>query len=47
MPNLSPSEIRQKLAGRTIWLWHYLHADWQWEQSPQCHTACISQAFPL
>lgn len=25
------------LAGHTIWLWHYLHADWQWEQSRAWH----------
>lgn len=28
---------RQQLAGHTIWLWHYLHADWQWEQSREWH----------
>ena len=37
MADITPSEIRQKLASRTIWLWHYLHADWQWEQSRQWH----------
>ena len=31
------SEARQKLAGHTLWLWHYLHADWQWEQSRAWH----------
>ena len=30
-------QARQMLAGRTIWLWHYLHADWQWEQSRAWH----------
>ncbi|MFN8446658.1 MAG: hypothetical protein U0175_38050 [Caldilineaceae bacterium] len=33
----SATEARQKLAGNTIWLWHYLHADWQWEQSRAWH----------
>ena len=31
------SSARQALAGHTIWLWHYLHADWQWEQSRAWH----------
>lgn len=31
------AEARQMLAGHTIWLWHYLHADWQWEQSRIWH----------
>ena len=30
-------EARQMMAGHTIWLWHYLHADWQWEQSRHWH----------
>lgn len=30
-------EARRMLAGSTIWLWHYLHADWQWEQSRAWH----------
>jgi alpha-mannosidase len=30
-------EARRALAGHTIWLWHYLHADWQWEQSRAWH----------
>jgi hypothetical protein len=30
-------EARRSLAGHTIWLWHYLHADWQWEQSRAWH----------
>jgi hypothetical protein len=34
---ITVSEVREKLAGRTIWLWHYLHADWQWEQSRHWH----------
>jgi hypothetical protein len=34
---ISAAEAREKLAGQTIWLWHYLHADWQWEQSRQWH----------
>lgn len=34
---ITPSEARQQLAGYTIWVWHYLHADWQWEQSRQWH----------
>lgn len=34
---LSPTEVRQRLAGRTIWLWHYMHSDWQWEQSRHWH----------
>ena len=34
---ISAPEAREKLAGRTIWLWHYLHADWQWEQSRHWH----------
>jgi hypothetical protein len=35
--SVSAAEARQRLQGRTIWLWHYLHADWQWEQSRQWH----------
>ncbi|MHB9032658.1 MAG: glycoside hydrolase family 38 N-terminal domain-containing protein, partial [Anaerolineae bacterium] len=31
------AEARQKLAGKTIWLWHYLHPDWQWEASRAWH----------
>jgi hypothetical protein len=31
------AEARREMAGRTIWLWHYLHADWQWEQSRHWH----------
>ena len=31
------SEVRKSLAGRGIWLWHYMHADWQWEQSRLWH----------
>lgn len=31
------SEVRDTLAGRTVWLWHYMHADWQWEQSRHWH----------
>ena len=33
----TPAEARQKLAGKTIWLWHYLHPDWQWEASRAWH----------
>ena len=29
---------RAQLAGKTIWLWHYMHSDWQWEQSRTWHT---------
>ncbi|MHB1296080.1 MAG: glycoside hydrolase family 38 N-terminal domain-containing protein [Anaerolineae bacterium] len=31
------SEARNRLAGKTIWLWHYMHPDWQWEQSRAWH----------
>jgi alpha-mannosidase len=34
---ISALEARKRLTGRTIWLWHYLHADWQWEQSRHWH----------
>jgi hypothetical protein len=30
-------EARKALSGREIWLWHYMHSDWQWEQSRQWH----------
>jgi hypothetical protein len=35
--NLTAAEVRQRLAGKTIWLWHYMHSDWQWEQSRHWH----------
>lgn len=35
--SIAASEIRQLLDGHTIWLWHYLHADWQWGQSRAWH----------
>ncbi len=31
------AEARRALEGKQIWLWHYLHADWQWEQSRAWH----------
>jgi hypothetical protein len=31
------ADIRRSLEGKRIWLWHYLHADWQWEQSREWH----------
>ncbi len=31
------ADIRASLEGKQIWLWHYLHADWQWEQSREWH----------
>jgi alpha-mannosidase len=31
------ADARRQLEGATIWLWHYLHADWQWEQSRAWH----------
>lgn len=41
----SPSEARLKLEGCAIWLWHYLHADWQWEQSRLWHEARYALAL--
>ncbi|NLE43802.1 MAG: hypothetical protein GX620_03690 [Chloroflexi bacterium] len=32
-----PTEARQRLTGKTIWLWHYMHSDWQWTHSRQWH----------
>ena len=34
---ITAGEARRSLTGRQIWLWHYMHADWQWEQSRQWH----------
>ncbi|MFN8446657.1 MAG: hypothetical protein U0175_38045 [Caldilineaceae bacterium] len=48
---MSITEIRQKLAGHTLWLWHYLHADWQWEQSRAWHedryVLAVSEALDI
>jgi len=45
------AEARRMLAGHTIWLWHYLHADWQWEQSRAWHedryALAVSEALDL
>ena len=30
-------EARQNLKGCTIWLWHYLHGDWQWTLARAWH----------
>ena len=35
--SIAAEEARRSLDGQTIWLWHYLHADWQWEQSREWH----------
>jgi hypothetical protein len=36
MPTTAES-ARAQLKGKTIWLWHYMHSDWQWEQSRAWH----------
>jgi hypothetical protein len=45
------AEARRMLAGHSIWLWHYLHADWQWEQSRAWHedryALAVSEALDL
>lgn len=41
---ITAAEARERLAGRTIWLWHYMHADWQWEQSRHWHEERYSLA---
>jgi len=45
------AEARRMLAGKCIWLWHYLHADWQWEQSRAWHedryALAVSEALDL
>lgn len=46
-----PAEVRRMLAGKCIWLWHYLHADWQWEQSRAWHedryALAVSEALDI
>ena len=45
------AEARRMLAGKCIWLWHYLHADWQWEQSRAWHedryALAVSEALDI
>lgn len=42
---------REKLVGHSIWVWFYLHPDWQWEQSRHWHedryALAISEALDI
>ncbi len=48
---MATCDARVRLAGKAIWLWHYLHADWQWEQSRAWHedryALAVSEALDI
>jgi hypothetical protein len=48
---LTAAEVRQRLAGHSVWVWHYLHPDWQWEQSRHWHeeryALAVSEALDI
>lgn len=50
-PIVTAAEARERLAGREIWLWHYMHSDWQWEQSRHWHeeryALAVSEALDI
>ena len=49
--SITAVEARQRLRGCAIWLWQYLHADWQWEQSRAWHedryAAAVNEALDI
>lgn len=45
------AQARAKLAGKAIWVWHYMHSDWQWEAARAWHvdryTLAVQEALDL